>query len=180
MGFISNRSKYWLERVGNREMVGYGLNGLPMYVDKPEFPFPALRYKEPTAEIHSLYEKQKGNWKLLTREEKKALYRSNYCQTFAEFTAPTGEWMKVVGIGLIMCCFGVWLFILQKLFVYKQELPISFKPSRVRAQMRRIIDLQVDPIMGLCSNWDYEKNDWKVKRWNTPPNPFIRCPDDDE
>lgn len=51
MGFINNRDQYWLERIGNREMVGSGMNGLPMYADSDMFPFPAIRYKEPTAEV---------------------------------------------------------------------------------------------------------------------------------
>lgn len=37
-------------------------------------------------------EKEKGDWKKLTLHEKKALYRSSFCQTFAEFKAPTGDW----------------------------------------------------------------------------------------
>lgn len=178
MGYMTNRSKYWLERVGNREMVGFGLNGTPMYADLPNFPFPALRYKETTPEIQALYEKQKGDWKLLTNDEKKALYRANFCQTFAEFQAPTGEWMEVAGYTLMFCCLGVWLFIFLR-FTLNEKLPESFKPSRLRAQLRRQIDLQVNPITGLASNWDYENNDWKVKKWNTPPNPFVRCPDDE-
>lgn len=30
-------------------------------------------------------------------EEKKALYRSSFCQTFSEFKAPTGEWKAAIG-----------------------------------------------------------------------------------
>ncbi|KAJ8934522.1 hypothetical protein NQ314_013305 [Rhamnusium bicolor] len=177
--FHHNRSKYWLERVGTREMVGFGMNGTPLYIDRADFPFPALRFKETTPEIQALYEKQKGDWKLLTLDEKKTLYRSNYGQTFAEFQAPaSGEWMLVIGYGLMISSLGIWLFIWLKLFVIK-DLPETFKPSLIRAQMRRMIDLQVNPIQGLASNWDYEKKDWKVKKWNTPPNPFIRCPDDE-
>lgn len=37
--------------IGNREIVGYGFNGLPIYVDRPDFPMPAIRWKEPTADI---------------------------------------------------------------------------------------------------------------------------------
>ncbi|XP_023015509.2 cytochrome c oxidase subunit 4 isoform 1, mitochondrial-like [Leptinotarsa decemlineata] len=178
MGYMNNRSAYWLERIGNREMVGYGMNGQPIYVDTAAFPFPAIRYQESTPEIKALYEKQKGDWKRLTKEEKKTLYRANFCLTFAEFQAPSsGEWMGVAGLVLIGCSLGVWLFIFLKLCVYS-DLPETFKPSYVRAQMRRMIDMQADPILGLTSNWDYERNDWKVKRWNTPPNPFVRCPDD--
>ncbi|CAG9813634.1 unnamed protein product [Phaedon cochleariae] len=179
MGYMHNRSKYWLDRVGTREMVCFGMNGQPMYVDDVSFPCPAIRYKETTPQIKALYEKQKGDWKLLTKDEKKALYRANFCQTYAEFqTRPNGEWMAITGMSLIFCCAGVWLYLFMVLFVYS-GLPDSFHPSHVRAQMRRVIDMQADPIQGLCSNWDYEKNDWKVKKWNTPQNPFVRCTDDE-
>jgi len=30
-----------------------------------------------------------------------------------------------------------------------------------QAQLKRMIDLRVDPIDGLSSKWDYEKNTWK-------------------
>jgi cytochrome c oxidase subunit 4 len=29
------------------------------------------------------------------------------------------------------------------------------------AQLKRMIDIRVDPIDGLTSNWDYENNQWK-------------------
>ncbi|KAF7284911.1 cytochrome c oxidase subunit 4 isoform 1, mitochondrial-like isoform X2 [Rhynchophorus ferrugineus] len=159
--FHDNRDKYWLDRVGTREMVGYGFNGTPTYVDRDDFPFPAIRWKETTTDIKSLYEKQKGDWRLLTKEEKKALYRSNYCQTFAEFQHPRGDWMEPVCHCLCLCAAE------------------SFTPSRKRAQLRRQIDLQMNPIRGLASEWDYEKNDWKRKTWSTPPNPFVKCEDDE-
>ncbi|KAG5884628.1 hypothetical protein JTB14_023822 [Gonioctena quinquepunctata] len=178
MGYMNKRSKYWLERVGNREMVCFGMNGQPTYADDPSFPFPAIRYKETIPNIQALYEKQKGDWRLLSKEEKKAIYRSNFCQTFAEFQAPnSGEWMGVVGLGLVGCSLGLWLFLFMRLVV-EPDLPVTFKPSYLRAQLRRMIDMQADPITGLTSNWDYERNDWKVKKWNTPPNPFVKCPDD--
>lgn len=62
--------------IGNREIVGFGLNGQPVYIDAHDFPFPAIRWKEPTSEINALREKEKGDWNALTCEEKKALYRS--------------------------------------------------------------------------------------------------------
>lgn len=36
---------------GNREMVGFGINGQPGYMDRPDFPMPALRWKENVGEI---------------------------------------------------------------------------------------------------------------------------------
>lgn len=40
-------------------------------------------------------------------------------------------------------------------------LPETFDPEHRAAQFRRILDLQVNPIEGVSSKWDYEKDDWK-------------------
>lgn len=37
--------------VGNREVVGYGFNGQPNYADRPDYPCPAVRFKETTPDI---------------------------------------------------------------------------------------------------------------------------------
>lgn len=37
--------------IGNREVVGYGFNGQPNYVDRADFPMPAIRWREPTPDI---------------------------------------------------------------------------------------------------------------------------------
>lgn len=42
---------YWRKIIGNREIVGFGLNGTPSYSDLPYSPMPAIRYMEPTSEI---------------------------------------------------------------------------------------------------------------------------------
>lgn len=62
-----------------------------------------------------LKEKEKGDWKKLTVEEKKALYRASFCQTFAEMKAPTGEWKSVLGFALVGISVALWSFILLKL-----------------------------------------------------------------
>ena len=38
-------------KIGKREVVGFGHNGEPEYIDTEEYPFPAIRYKEPTPDI---------------------------------------------------------------------------------------------------------------------------------
>jgi cytochrome c oxidase subunit 4 len=38
-------------RIGNREVVGYGINGEYTYVDHIAFPMPAIRFRENTPEI---------------------------------------------------------------------------------------------------------------------------------
>merc|ERR1711926_11822 len=99
--------------IGNREIVGFGMNGQPNYLDRVDFPMPAIRYKEMTPDIQVLKNKETGDWSKLTIEEKKALYRASFCHTFTE---------------------------------EKQE-----------AQLKRMIDMQMNPIEGLASKWDYEK-----------------------
>jgi len=146
--------------VGNRDMVGYGINGQPGYMDRVDFPMPSLRWKENTPDVLALREKEKGDWRKLSVEEKKAIYRASFCQTFSEFTAPTGEWKSIVGNTLLLSAFGIWLYIFLKLFVYS-PLPESFQEDSRRAQLRRMLDLQVNPIGGVSSLWDYEKDDWK-------------------
>lgn len=40
-----------LAKIGNREIVGYGWNGEPMYQDRVDYPMPAIRFKENTPDV---------------------------------------------------------------------------------------------------------------------------------
>lgn len=73
------------------------------------------------------------------------------------------------------------IFIIYNFNLAFTPLPDSYSPENKRAQLRRMINLRVNPITGLTSNWDYEKMDWKRKTWNTPDNPFIEeeCEDNE-
>merc|ERR1711915_776984 len=67
-------------------------NGEATYIDSVMHPFPAIRFKEDVGDVAKLREKEKGDWKKMTLEEKKAVYRASFCQTLSEVEAPTGEW----------------------------------------------------------------------------------------
>jgi len=149
-----------VSKIGNREVVGFGFNGQASYVDRVDFPMPAIRYKESTPDIQVLREKEKGDWSKLTLEEKKALYRASFCQTFAEMKAPTGEWKSILGITLMASSFAIWIYMWMKIYVYS-PLPETLNPDRMEAQLKRMIDLRANPIEGVSSQWDYEKGDWK-------------------
>ncbi len=58
-------------RIGNREIVGYGLKGKPEYFDTVMFPCPSVRWEAETPAIAALRKKEQGDWKQLSVEEKK-------------------------------------------------------------------------------------------------------------
>ncbi|KAB0805106.1 hypothetical protein PPYR_02076 [Photinus pyralis] len=160
---------YYRSRIGNREVVGYGMNGEPVYFDRPDFPFPSIRYTAPSSDFLALREKERGDWRLLTLCEKKELYRSNFCQTFTEFMQPRSSWMLVIGGVCLVVSAGLWASVLMHKFVYSQTpLPSSFCESSRKAQLRRMLEMHVNPITGLSTKWDYEKKKWKKKPWYIP------------
>jgi len=148
-------------KIGNREVVGFGMNGEENYLDTLNAPFPAIRFKEETPEIAKIKIKEEGDWKKMTLEEKKALYRHSFCQTITELGEPTGEWKKVTGITLIFFSLAIWGVIWLKMFVYEMPLRTLTDEEHVKAQVRRMIDMRVNPIQGMASRYDYEKNEWK-------------------
>lgn len=58
-------------RIGNREIVGYGLKGKPEYFDLVMFPCPSIRWEADTPEIAALRKKEQGDWKQLSTQDKK-------------------------------------------------------------------------------------------------------------
>jgi hypothetical protein len=58
-------------RIGNREIVGYGLKGKPEYFDTVMFPCPSIRWEADTPEIAALRKKEQGDWKQLSVADKK-------------------------------------------------------------------------------------------------------------
>ncbi|XP_050667818.1 cytochrome c oxidase subunit 4 isoform 1, mitochondrial-like isoform X2 [Leptidea sinapis] len=156
----SVRHVYGTSRIGDRDVVGHGINGSANYMDSALFPFPAVRFKENSKEIYALREKEKGDWRMLSCEEKKALYRASFCQTFAEFQHPTGSWKFCVGVALICISFCFWMSMFNHFFV-NDPLPPSFSKESQMAQLRRMLELRVNPIDGLSSKWDYDNDRWK-------------------
>ncbi|KAK2148273.1 hypothetical protein LSH36_506g02050 [Paralvinella palmiformis] len=148
-------------KIGKREIVGFGWNGLPTYVDRCEFPFPSIRFKETTPEILALREKEKGDWKKLSVEEKKALYRSSFCQTFAEFDdAPTGEWKSIIGLALMGIVVTGWCLIAVHQMAY-DRLPVTITEEWKEKMVEHMVRQGQNPLQGVSSIWDYENNRWK-------------------
>jgi cytochrome c oxidase subunit 4 len=124
-----------LAKIGNRDVVGYGWNGEPIYQDRVDYPMPAIRFKENTPDVlvslfcfvmslwilmshllQALREKEKGCWKKMSVQEKKALYRASFCQTFSEMKYPTGEWKMHIGAALIAASLAIYVSLMMSLF----------------------------------------------------------------
>ncbi|XP_014679842.1 PREDICTED: cytochrome c oxidase subunit 4 isoform 1, mitochondrial-like [Priapulus caudatus] len=150
------------EKVGNRDIVGFGHNGEPTYEDRPDYPCPAVRFHENSADVLTMREREKGGWKELSLDDKRAIYRASFCQTFSEMQARnTGEWKSVAAGTLLGITLALWLTIWMKKFVY-EEMPTSATSDVWKEKsLKRVIDQQQGIIEGLASNWDYEKKQWK-------------------
>lgn len=109
-------SIHTLDKIGKREVVGFGWNGTACYADRADYPMPAVRFREPNNEITALRNKEKGDWKKLSPQEIKALYRASFCQTIAEIQAGTGEWKLHLGVGLLFTAAAIWIAVLMNLF----------------------------------------------------------------
>uniref|UniRef100_A0A1A9VTB5 Cytochrome c oxidase subunit 4 n=1 Tax=Glossina austeni TaxID=7395 RepID=A0A1A9VTB5_GLOAU len=156
----STTSDFCNQMSGKREYVGYGVNGSPVYADLPEYPMPAIRFREGGDEFCALREKERGDWNKLTLDEIKKLYRGSFCQTFAEMQAPTGEWKLAAGISCWAMAIAILMTVLEQLL---EPLPESFEEDKRQAQLKRMIALEMNPITGLASKWDYEVEDWKFR-----------------
>jgi len=119
------------------------------------------RFKEDTGDIAALRTKEAGDWKKLTKEEKKALYRASFCQTLAEVEAPDGEWKSVVGCVMVAVSVGIWGYFWMKSVVYGPLPDTITDEEKQKAQIDRMIALRTNPIEGISSTYDYEKGKWK-------------------
>ena len=68
---LCTNSFYGRGKIGTREVVGYGLTGSYDYFDRMDFPYPAIRFREVKGDLVQLKEKEKGDWRNLTIDEKK-------------------------------------------------------------------------------------------------------------
>jgi len=157
---LLKRAYHGRSLIGSREVVGYGMNGEAAYHDRIDFPYPAIRYQEVDDKVKALIQKEKGDWKNLSLEDKKTLYRYSFRQTFSEINAPTGEWKTIIGSVLTAVGCALWIYAYMKKFVYG-PMPASTSEEAKKAQLERMIQLRVNPIDGIGSKWDYDNNCWK-------------------
>lgn len=51
---VCGNYQWYLDKLGNREIVGFGYNGDPVYLDRWDCPMPAIRFKEITPDVKVL------------------------------------------------------------------------------------------------------------------------------
>ena len=146
--------------LGNRDIVGFGHSGSADYMDRNDFPCPAVRWKANSAEVMALKEKEKGDWKNLTIADKKALYRASFRQTYAELNAPTGEWKFYIAAIMLSMIVTGWMVMWMEKYVYPPLSP-TVTPEYNEYLVDRMIKQGVGPITGISSRYDFEKKEWK-------------------
>ncbi|KAM7404230.1 hypothetical protein PAMP_011597 [Pampus punctatissimus] len=133
----------------------------PMYCDLVAIPLPDRPFKvDLTAADKSLKQKEKGPWGQLTKEEKIALYRLMFRQTYPEMKQPSAEWKTVLGGFFFFLGFTGLVVLWQSIYVYPQA-PRTFDPEWKAKELKRMLDMRINPIQGLSTKWDYEKGQWK-------------------
>nr|XP_060627826.1 cytochrome c oxidase subunit 4 isoform 2, mitochondrial-like [Anolis sagrei ordinatus] len=134
---------------------------VPLYYDKRSYPLPDAPFcKDLDVTQKALKEKEKGSWAQLSNEEKVALYRIKFHQTYSEMNKPSNEWKTV--LGAIFFFFGVTGLIVwwQRMFVFPPK-PHTLSDEWKAMQVQRMLDMHVNPVQGFAAKWDYEKKEWK-------------------
>ncbi|KAI4791638.1 cytochrome c oxidase subunit 4 isoform 1, mitochondrial [Pseudochaenichthys georgianus] len=134
---------------------------LPSYFDRRENPLPDICYvQDLSAEQVSLKEKEHGSWAALSNEEKVALYRISFKQSFAEMGEATAEWKTVIGGVLFVVGFTGLIVLWQRKFVFG-PVPHTFDPEWKAKELQRMLDMRMNPVEGLAAKWDSENKQWK-------------------
>ncbi|XP_051518950.1 cytochrome c oxidase subunit 4 isoform 2, mitochondrial-like [Myxocyprinus asiaticus] len=134
---------------------------LPMYWDRLDTPLPDRPYQDTLrAADKSLKQKEKGPWNYLTKEEKIALYRLMFKETYAEMKKSSSESKTMLGGIFFFIGFTGLVVLWQRLYVYPTH-PCTLDDEWQTMQVKRMLEMWVNPVESFSAKWDYEKGQWK-------------------
>ncbi|XP_071786074.1 cytochrome c oxidase subunit 4 isoform 1, mitochondrial-like [Asterias amurensis] len=138
-------------------------SGITVYADRLDYPAPPCRFvteADLTSDMQALKTKEGGDWKELSLDEKVALYRLSFDKSYSEMRAPTGEWKYIVGGVFAACAVAIFFYGLQKKYI-APPLPETMSKEWQEAAVKYNIAIRNNPVTGIASQYDYEKNEWK-------------------
>lgn len=134
---------------------------LPAYVDRRDVPLPEAAFvRDLSAQQKALKEKEKASWTALSVDEKVELYRIKFNESYAEMNRGSNEWKTVLGGVLFFLGVTGLILIWQKHYMYG-PIPHTFSDEWLSMQTKRMLDMRINPVEGISSQWDFEKNEWK-------------------
>ncbi|VDP14518.1 unnamed protein product [Heligmosomoides polygyrus] len=148
------------EKAAGRELVGFGVSGDNVYSDRLDYWYPAIRFRKEDDVIAPIRKKELGDWKSLSLEDKKLLYRYSFKQTLAEFEAPSGYWKVIASAVLTVMALATFYSVLLNVYVFP-EIPPTFQNEYKEAQVKRALVLEKGNFLGAPKYYDYENKRWK-------------------
>ncbi|KAL4642087.1 cytochrome c oxidase subunit 4 isoform 1, mitochondrial isoform X1 [Arapaima gigas] len=134
---------------------------LPSYINQPDVPLPDVQYvTNLSPEQKALKEKEKGSWAKLSIEEKMALYRISFKESYAEMNKASGEWKTIFAGVLFFLGFTGLIVAWQRKYVFG-DVPQTLSTEWKEVELQRMLDMRMNPVEGLSSKWDYENKQWK-------------------
>ncbi|WKX89406.1 hypothetical protein Q1695_008790 [Nippostrongylus brasiliensis] len=148
------------EKAAGREYVGFGVSGDNIYSDRLDYWYPAIRFRKEDDIISPIRKKELGDWKNLTNEEKKLLYRYSFKQTLAEFEAPSGYWKVIASAVLCVISLATLYSVFLNVYVFP-EIPPTLSNEYKEAAVKRALVLEKGNFLGAPKYYDYENKKWK-------------------
>ncbi|KAL3121058.1 hypothetical protein niasHT_005318 [Heterodera trifolii] len=162
----SARSMTWWwgpEKNNGREVVGPTFHGDEFYQDRLDRWYPSIRFRKNDEVITPIRHKELGDWKKLSIEEKKLIYRYSFRQTLAEFEAltPYGYLTVTLFFSLLGLTILYTSFVRTYVTKFNDRLPDTFDAEYKESQAERRVVLERGNPYGPAYYYDYEKNRWK-------------------
>ena len=125
-------------------------------------PLPARpRVIEYEGALKTLKEKEKGDWKNLSHEERMDLYNMYFGMTVSDMLRGNDEWKSSFGFTMVLVSVSILISWAMKEYCSTPNAPSSVDPDWVAAAIKRELQFHAGPITGYASMWDYENNCWK-------------------